>query len=193
MKKQITIWEEELNCLLKENTNFKRQLELAQDIYRESKILDKNLTKKINLEGNDIRLNNLTPRFFKKKNLSASILLQSEKNPHFITDIEKTFLNKDQLESPSYTANLTQPTEITRIIPQNFCLSVILQPHMQNGSSKIILHKNKNDYLFEEYDKFFLRSKSFPEASVMFLAGHQEQQVMTRFMYPNPKFEDLQL
>lgn len=71
--KQLKEWEEELNTLVIENRDYKRQLELIQMITQEKVFYDEYYEKKIILDGEEVHLSHMTPRFFYERNLHARL------------------------------------------------------------------------------------------------------------------------
>lgn len=221
---QIKLWKIELNDLLLGDTNPKRQLELAQNIYQTMKMMnDGYLEKYLMFEGRKMRMTNMTPRFFYDHGLNVIMIKPSAYLLGVRATIRERFLKKGQGALFEYFTNLSDPMDITGITPMQFSHTLGNEKRYtraMNGTSDIILLRGKAEDLlvqkkilrkelgskiaFKEVTWFdggkikwepwvtnLVHSTDNPsEASMHFMIGYPEQQVMTRFMYPNPKLEE---
>lgn len=221
VEEQIKVWQLELNDLLLSKKDYKRQLELAQNIYQEMKRLDNRLEKYANINGKNLIMTNMTPRYFFDNDLNTIMIKPSAYFLGVRATIRERFLLRGQRALYEYFTNLSQPTDITKIKPM--CFSHTLGDRYErsmDGTSDIILLKGKSDELYEKkrilrnelgknlkfkevtwYDNQKIKWEPWvtnlvhstdnpSEASMHFMIGYPEQQVMTRFMYPNPKLEE---
>lgn len=222
MLNQIDVWKEELNDLILSKSNLKRQLELAQNIYQEMKVMNPcELEKYVQIFGQKIPMTSMTPRFFKEHNLNIIMIKPSAYYAGVSATIRERFLNRGNGVLYEYKTNLTDPTPITNITPMLFShpLGDKYQRAM-NGTSDVILLSGSAKDLYRTKKQLrnelcknlkgrevtwydgekilwhpavtnLVHSTDNPsEASMHFMIGYPEQQVMTRFMYPNPRLEE---
>ena len=71
--KQIEEWEKELKELIAEDRDYRRQLELIQVITQEKVFYDERYEKKIDVNGKEVHLSHMTPRFFYENDLCACL------------------------------------------------------------------------------------------------------------------------
>lgn len=221
MQKQIAIWREELADLLRSNTNFKRQLELAQNIYQELKVMDNSLEINVPLFGKNYKMTHMTPKFFKDYGLNTIMIKPSAYYAGVSATIRERFLHRGHGALYEYSTNLTAPTPICKILPMLFSHTLgDKYVRAMNGKSTIILLQEKANVLYKKKKELrnelcknmwnrnikwsdgediywhksttnLIHSTDSPsEASMHFMMGYPEQQIMTRFMYPNPKLEE---
>lgn len=222
MNKQIDVWRTELNDLLSSHSNYKRQLKLAQNIYQEMKVMGKSEEPIVPLFGKNYRMTNMTPRFFMENKLNIIMIKPSAYYAGVSATIRERFLNRGNGALYEYSADLTQPTNITKLTPMLFSHTLgDKYDRAMSGKSDIILLQEAASNLYVKkkmlrkelcknmwnrdivwsdgekikwlpYTTNLIHSTDNPsEASLHFMMAYPEQQVMTRFMYPNKKLEDL--
>lgn len=219
---QICKWKEELKDISDSaNIDYKRQLELATNIFQELKMMDNTLNTKILFEGKPKSVSHLTPRMFLDEGLNMAMIKPSSYQAGVSATVREAFLNKGNGAVYEYQANLAEPT-MTGIVPIVFSHTVGYQnKRAYQGLSDIILLKRpakeiyaikkkirselgKNLYnkevMWNDGEKIlwhpfllnFAHTADNPsEACLHFLIGKPEEQLMTRFMYPNPKLTKL--
>lgn len=96
MQKQINIWKLELNDLLLSDKDPKRQLELAQNIYQEMKVMDNSMEKYVDIFGIKTRMTNMTSRFFYENKLNVVMIKPSAYFLGVRATIRERFLKKGQ-------------------------------------------------------------------------------------------------
>lgn len=221
MQKQINIWKLELNDLLLSDKDPKRQLELAQNIYQEMKVMDNSMEKYVDIFGTKMRMTNMTPRFFYENGLNVVMIKPSAYLIGVRATIRERFLKRGQGALFEYFTNLAMPTDVTGIKPMIYSHPFgDTYERSMNGVSDVILLKgnaldlyikkkqlrkelgkniqfkevnwfDNEKILWEPHVTNLVHSTDNPsEASMHFMIGYPEQQVMTRFMYPNPKLEE---
>jgi hypothetical protein len=179
---QTLLWLDELKKLQVSSSNIKRQLELAINCVQENKWIDTSLEKYIDIGGKLIRASSINPRFFSEEEfillLSNRSLNKGEKKLNFFG--EPLF---------SCHLNLFAPTEHTGIYPLLYSLYYSNDSDIEINDKQIMLYKTSdlpNNYK-ELLDENFKLLDSPVECSLEFLTPYPEHQVMTRFMYPNPR------
>lgn len=160
LKIETGIWLEELRDLQHSNINLKRQSELAITIVQENKWIDNTYERFIKIDGEKVRLSSINPRFLYEK--GYNVVLDKLYNQVF----KIRLIDKSGFQIYEYVTDLSKPTKQLGIKPILF------------------------SYLFREKDIELVSnytSNSYNESSLDFLIGYPEHQIMTRFMYPNPR------
>lgn len=160
LKIETDIWLEELRDLQHSNSNLKRQSELAITIVQENKWIDNSYERYIKIDGEKIRISSINPRFLYEKGYNA-VLIKLYNQVFKIRLIDKS-----GFQISEYVTDLSKPTQQLGIKP-------ILFSHP---------FREKDIELMSSY-----AANSYNESSLNFLSGYPEHQVMTRFMYPNPR------
>ena len=119
-EQQIAIWEEELNELILSNTDYKRQLELAQSIVGKKLYYDPEANRFLNYKGQLHMVSSLTPRFFYENNLNVVMIKPSAYSLGVQATIRESFLKKGRGSIDSYKVDLSKPTQATGIHPMIF-------------------------------------------------------------------------
>lgn len=216
VKKQINDWQEELNELKSLDINYKRQIELAQNMLNVLIELGIKNKRFANIDGNLISLSELSPRFFFDNNLTAVCIKPSayligkddEIKKEIIGDCivtgsyklslgekSKDFgLEKMKLFHPhgyKYLRSMKGPSEMFLVHNTPSNVGVIKKQIRTNYANDI---KNTNVKWFDGEPIFWdpiitnlLHSTDDAcEASLHYVSGYPEYSLMTRFMYPNP-------
>lgn len=171
LKIQTAIWMEELRDLKQNNSNPKRQQELASAIIHENKWLDDSYEKYANIGGKKIRLSSINPRFFLENRYET---LVTEQSTHQLEKSDFVFFE--------YDLDLQQPTEQLGLNPRMF-----YSTNEEQLGRNIRVSLIKNDSINKLVLPYDLKTRSYSEDSIKLLIGYPEHQVMTRFMYPNPR------
>lgn len=174
-------WLEELRDLQRNNSNPKRQQELAMTIIHENKWLDDNLEKYANINGKRIRLSSLNPRFFYENKFRTIILPRSQ-------FLKKSTGQKDVLLKNrvlSYSVDTSLPRG-----PLSLKTNLFFCNHPDYINEKLLI------FLLNETDEVetlaqnigtISTGSNYSEQALDFLLGYPEHQTMTCFMYPNSK------
>lgn len=200
--------------------NLKRQLELAQWIVQEMKLLDSSYEHSLLFKDTEIKFSHLTPRFYYENGLNVVIIKASAYHLGVRGTIREKILDKGNGAIGEYFANLSAPTSDTGLVP-------ILYSHAlgdeykrsMNGRADVFLINETAESLYDKKKKLreelgkniyyrnviwldgesiiwhpfvtnLIHSTDNPsEAALHYLMAYPEHQVMTRFMYPNPKLE----
>ena len=215
---QIVNWKKELLELQKNNSNERRQLELAQWIFQETKLLDDSYEVYVNIGQPNNRISNLTPRVFLEEGLNVFFIKPSA---YFINkQYEIMEMIKKNFEIVYiHKGNLTTPMPLTNLVPINYIHThgdMFNTP--MNGTTDIITVKgaaktlrkfkkvireqfspiNENKKVIWANKEIVWDSNVFNcihstdnpmEACLHFQAFCPEQQLLTKFMYPNPVLE----
>lgn len=215
---QIKLWREELNELIPTDTDYQRQLELAQAIVQELTLIDPSFEKTLELDGEKISFSHISPRLFYEKGLNVVLLKPSSFKLGVSATIRESFLHKGNGAIGEYHPNVGAPSELTGIKPMR-----MFHPHgykyersmdgpgdlflVQELASDILITKRK---LRKELGKYVANQEVMwydgntivwdpiitnlvhttddaSEASMHYLSAYPEYQLMTRFMYPNPR------
>lgn len=160
LKIQTNIWLEELRDLQCSNNNFKRQSELAITIVQENKWLNKFYERYINISGKKVSVSSINPRFLYERGYNVALVKLYDQN------FKIMLIDKSSSKISKYVTNLSEPTQQLGIKPVLF-----FHPFGE-----------KNIDFMTNYT-----ANSCCESSLSFLSGYPEHQVMTRFMYPNPR------
>lgn len=145
---QINLWENELNILLKNGENLKRQLELAQNIVQERKLIDISLEKYLNIDGINIRISHISPRFFMENGLNVIMIKPSAYYLGVRGTIRERFLDRGNGAIDEYFTNLAKPTIEAGLIPALFSHSMgIDYKRSLNGTADVILLKKSVEEL----------------------------------------------
>lgn len=216
VKKQINDWQEELNELKKLDINYKRQIELAQNMLNILIDLGIKNKKYANIDGTLISLSELSPRFFFDNTLtavcikpSAYLIGKDEEIKKEIIDNcivtgsyklslgekSKDFgLEKMKLFHPhgyKYLRSMKGPSEMFLVHNTSSNVGAIKKQIRENYANDI---KNTNVKWFDGEPIFWdpiitnlLHSTDDAcEAALHYVSGYPEYSLMTRFMYPNP-------
>ncbi len=172
LQAQTAIWMEELRDLKQNNRDLKRQQELASVIVHENKWLDDSYERYIYIGGKKIRLSSINPRFFLENGyetlVTSKLFHQLEKSDFVLFE---------------YDLDLKQPTEQLGLETIMFFRASEEQINYRNIKVSLV-KKGLMDKLVLP-DAF--KTKNFSDDSIKLLIGYPEHQVMTRFMYPNPR------
>lgn len=219
--KQLKILKEELDILVNEDKDYKRQLQIAQCILHETIKYNYDYDKKIKLDNKEISFTNITPRLFLNTGYNVVLLKPSAYMSNVDAIIKKEF-SKDGFIG-EYFPNMGDKSEILGLKPMRFFHPIGYKyERSMYGPGDLFLIRESSDIiktrkkelrnsLAGEFDKKIIKwydgenilwdSKMFNlvhttddpcEAGLHFLAGYPEYQVMTRFMYPNPKIINLE-
>lgn len=220
--KKIEELREELNTIVSEDKDYKRQLEIAQCIVAEISKNNNQYNKYLDIGNSKINFTNINPRFFLENGLNVVLLKPSAFKANVTSVIKERYLQYD-CEIGEYFANLGSPSETLGLKsmrlfhPQGykyersmFGPNDIFLVEQKSDDIKIIKRQFRNDLANEFkntklvwYDGKrivwdpkilnLLHTTDDPcEASLHYLAGYPEYQLMTRFMYPNPKIKELE-
>ena len=219
--KQIKVMREELNTLISEDKNYRRQLEITQCIMYEIIKYNKEYDKKLVLENKVISYININPRLFAETGYNV-VLLKPSAYMSNVDSIIKEKYSKDNYIG-KYYVNLGEKSKIMGLKPMRLFHPIGYKyERSMYGPGELFLIKEKSDEIrktkkelraslakeFEGktitwYDgkEIYWDSKMFnlvhttdnpSEAALHYLAGYPEYQVMTRFMYPNPKLGEFE-
>lgn len=217
LKKQILLWQEELNDLISSNDNIKRQSELCINIVQELKMLNSNYECFRNVNGVDVRLSFMNPRFMYEHGFNTSVIKTSAfylKKDQYI----KNYMSSKYYCTGEYLTDLSKPTKYTGVKPLLFshplgetCIRSL------TGPSEVFLIKKDPETLLTEkrylreticgnmWGKKFIWFDSKPilwdpfvtnlihasdnacESALHYAFSYPEHQSINRFMYPNPK------
>ena len=219
---QIKKWKEELQDLQSSNSSdYKRQLELATNIFQEMKFIDNSLDTKMPFEGKLRSISHMTPRMMLDNGFNVAMIKSSAYHIGVDSKIREELLKKS---APvfEYTTNLCAPRPITGLIPLIYshpCGKENLRPYQ--GQSNIMLLKRPTQELYalkkqlretlggpfygkeliwndgekilwHPFSTNLVHTTDSPsETALHLLNGFPEQQLMTRFMYPNPRLAKL--
>lgn len=215
MLKQVKIWSRELKDLINSDKDYKRQIELAQNITLLQNAI--NLVEAPTCDiGKRIKISELTPRVFLDNGLNLVIIKPSAYIFNWDKEIKERFLEGKYPEVGNYFKDLGSKTDLG-LVPMK-----IFHPHgykyirEMTGPTEMFLVKRKaadvggiKRNLRQEYklkvqedevmwfdNKLikwnpvclnFAHSSDDPcEACMGYTSLFPEYQVMTRFMYPNP-------
>jgi hypothetical protein len=181
LKVQTDLWFDELRDLQASSSDMKRQLELAINCVQENKWLDPSFEKFVNIRGKLIRASSINPRLFFDENYGlVTTDISSENVEKVISLCGMPLLDCD--------TNLFVQTVKTGIYPILYS-SYYFNKGMQINDKKIMLYDR--DELccksMELSDQSFEILDDPVECSLELLTPYPEHQVMTRFMYPNPR------
>ena len=221
--KQIENLKDELDTLISEDKDYKRQLEIAQCIVAELIKYNKQYDKKLKLNSSSISFTNINPRFFLENGLNVVLLKPSSFRSDVAPIIKESYLGNNCHTIGEYYPNLGMPSSVLGLKPMR-----LFHPYgykyerSMYGPGDLFLVKDKADnirttkkklrstlardldntklmwYDGEEivWDPVILNlvhtTDDPSEASLHYLAGYPEYQLMTRFMYPNPKLKVLE-
>lgn len=214
---------EELDTLINEDSNYKRQLELSQCIVAELIKHNSQYDKKLEINDKKISFTNINPRFFLETGLNVVLLKPSSFKSGVAPIIKEKYLGSDMNTEGEYFPNLGSPSETLGLKPMR-----LFHPYgykyerSMYGPGDLFLVKEKadnikstkkklRDTLAKDYSNTKLiwydgeeiywdpvilnlvhTTDDPSEASLHYLAGYPEYQLMTRFMYPNPKLKVLE-
>lgn len=114
LKKQTKIWQEELNDLISSNGNIKRQTELCTNIVQELKMLNPSYECFRNINGFDVRLSFMNPRFMYENGFITSVIKTSAyylKKDQYI----KNYISNKYYCTGEYLTDLSKPTKYTGV------------------------------------------------------------------------------
>lgn len=220
---QIKTLKDELDTLVNEDKDYKRQLEIAQCIIAELIKYNKQFDKKLILDDRQISFSNINPRLFLEEGLNVVLLKPSSFKSEVASVIKKTYLDKDKNIKGEYFPNLGAPSVTLGLKPMKLFhpCGYIYERSMYGPGDLFLTHQKADDIktikkqlrntLARELDNTRLtwydgkeiiwdpvmlnlvHTTDDPcETSLHYLAGYPEYQVMTRFMYPNPKLKILE-
>lgn len=213
---QIENWKEELSYLIKSGMDLERQIELSQWINSEYIKYYPEQQKIVNICGNDVLFDQLTPRFFYENKLNCVIIKPST---FFINENDSTrkkFIGKNKIygeylsvlggiskygirimhvfhpDGYKYERSMLGPCDVFLINENTTRLKDIKNGIRTNLSAnmnyKIVnWFDNKPFYWDPIIANFAHSTDNSCEVSCHYLSAFPEYQVMTRFMYPNPK------
>lgn len=213
--KQVKIWSTELKDLIYSDKDYKRQIELVQNITLLQNIIDSK-TSPICDFGKKYNMDELTPRVFLETGLSLVMIKPSAYIFKWEDEIKMRFLEGKYNEVANYFKSLGDKTDLG-ITPMK-----IFHPHgykyirEMTGPTEIFLvdrsssdvgkikkkirqeykmRVNNSEVMWFDNEKInwnpiclnFAHSSDDPcEACMGYTSLYPEYQVMTRFMYPNP-------
>lgn len=213
--KQVKIWSTELKELINGDKDYKRQIELAQNITFLQNIINSKESLVCNL-GKKYNMDELTPRVFLETGLSLVMIKPSSYIFNWEYEIKAKFLEGKYDEVGNYFKSLGNETDLG-IMPMK-----IFHPHgykyirEMTGPTEIFLVErsatdigkikkkirqeyklkvNNKEVIWFDNEKInwnpiclnFAHSSDDPcEACMGYTSLYPEYQVMTRFMYPNP-------
>ena len=221
--KEIKSLKEELDTLINEDNNYKRQLEIAQAIVAELIKYNKQFDKKLDINNKKISFTNINPRLLLESGLNVVLLKPSSFKSGVSSIIKEKYLEKDNHIFGEYYPNLGSPSETFGLKPMRLFHPCGYQyERSMYGPGDLFLVKGKadnikatkkelrnslaNDYKNTKiiwydgkeitWDPAILNlvhtTDDPSEASLHYLAAYPEYQLMTRFMYPNPKLKVLE-
>ena len=117
---EIKKWEEELKELLVYKEDYKRQLELAQNIIQEKKMYDSSYEIMANLNNFRFRLSFINPRVLKELGLNTVMLKPSAYFIEKENEIKNKMLGYNKISIGDYYVDLSKKTPITSIKPMIF-------------------------------------------------------------------------
>lgn len=214
---EIEKWKDELEELKRDDSNYKRQLELAINIIQEKKMFDPSYEDWVNINGVLVRRSFMNPRFMLDNNLNQIMIKPSAKYINVDKIIREGFVNSSKLVA-EYETDLSKPTELTGIKPMIFS-HTLGEEYIRSmmGTTDVLLlgidadkaYEMKKSYretlcpemwykevpwidgepiLWHPFVTNLVHSTDNPsEAALHFQIGYPEHQSMTRFMYPNPR------
>ena len=214
--KQIKEWQCELNDLIASKKDYKRQLDLAQWIVQEMRMIDGS-RRTVLIDGKNYNLSHITPRLLFDKELNVVIIKASAYHLGVRATIREYILDQGNGAIGEYFLNIAQKNLIG-IKPMMFSHPLGYEyERSMNGKANVFMIKENAEILAEK--KKYLRNQlaknlflkevmwndgepilwhpnvtnlvhstdDYCEAALHYLIGSPEEQVMTRFMYPNPK------
>lgn len=192
LKIETDAWMEELRSLQENNYNAKRQSELAIAIVQENKWLNHSYERFVKIDGQQVRISSINPRFLYEKKQKALLINTSIYSQPY-SPIAAVFRNS----TFNYTINLSSSTEQLGLKPLLF-VQTSIDNYPNAGSCDIasVLYDENYINLIEEYysgllcTDFIDFANNYCESSLYSLIGYPEHQVMTKFMYPNRKLFD---
>lgn len=147
---QLKKWQEELRDLVSSGRDLKRQLEIAQYIYQETKLFDQSLENWVDVDGTPMRIANLTPRFMLEHGLNIVMIKPSADFIGAVPMIKNRFCQDERDVLHSYTINLASPTKLTGITPLLFTHPMGGENmRAYTGRSEIILMRRPAKELYE--------------------------------------------
>lgn len=215
MLKQAKIWSAELKDLINSDKDYKRQIELAQNITLLQNIINSTDSPICDI-GRKIKMSELTPRVFLETGLSLVMIKPSAYIFNWENEVKERFLEGKYNEVGKYFKSLSSETDLG-LVPMK-----MFHPHgykyireMTGPTEIFLLERTASDVgrikkkLRQEYkirvngdevmwfdNKLikwnpiclnFAHSSDDPcEACMGYTVFYPEYQVMTRFMYPNP-------
>ncbi len=215
MLKQVKIWSQELKDLISSNKDYKRQLELAQNITYLQDIISGKSAPICNL-GTYYSMSELTPRLFLENNLTLVMIKPSAYIFNFENEVKMRFLEgkydevgeyfgslgeKNDLglipmklfhpHGYKYVREMTGPTEIFLVNRSAEEVGIIKKKLRQEFKQRVktneVMWFDKKTIQWNPICLNFAHSSDDPcEACMGYTMLYPEYQVMTRFMYPNP-------
>lgn len=213
---QIEIWKEELAELIKYGTNLERQLELSQWITSEYVKYHSEHQKFVSIQGEEISFRKLTPRFFFENQLNCIIIKPSTFFINEVDSVRKNLIGKKNIYGEYLSVLGGRSKDGIRIMqifhPDGYkyersmlgiCDIFLIHENAKKLKGKKMgirtkLASNMNYKIIKWFDNkpfywdpiianFVHSTDNSCEVSCHYLAAYPEYQIMTRFMYPNPK------
>lgn len=213
---QIEIWKEELAELIKSGTNLERQLELSQWITSEYVKYHPEQQKFVSIQGEEIPFYKLTPRFFFEKQLNCVIIKPSTFFVNEVDSVRKSLIGKKNIYGEYLSVLGGRSKDGIRIMqifhPDGYkyersmlgiCDIFLMHENTKklqgkkigirtklaiNMDYKIVKWFDNKPFYWDPIIANFVHSTDNScEVSCHYLSAYPEYQIMTRFMYPNPK------
>lgn len=214
---QISSWYDELKELIDSDINYKRQIELAQNINQQLISRKQSIQHYLLLNDERIPFSSITPRFLMERKLNVVMIKASAYKLGVSATIRKNFLKHGNGVIGEYIANLGSQSKYGIKTMRIFHPHGYKYERSMCGKTDVFLihetavnlsHKkrkirqslgkncfNKSVIWFDGKPIFWdpivtnlVHSTDTPsEASMHYLASYPEEQLMTRFMYPNIK------
>lgn len=219
LNSQIKIWTEELNDLVSSDTQYERQIELAQTITSERKRIMSVAEPNLEYDNRTIPYSQLTPRFFYENGLTLVMIKPSAYCLGVQSTISEKFLHHGNGAFGCYSYNMGNMSECGLYLMRMF------HPHgykyersMYGPSKTFLVHEKAKNVLEKKRElrktlginmhhrnvKWFdggiiewnpiitnlVHSTDDPsETCLHYVSPYPEYQMMTRFMYPNLKMQ----
>ena len=91
--RQVAIWKEELEQLIRDDLDYKRQIELAQAIVQEMKLIDPSYERYACINGVDIPMSSLSPRYFMEEGFITVLIKPSSFKLGVSATVREAFLD----------------------------------------------------------------------------------------------------
>lgn len=217
----IKLLKEELDTLVREDKNYRRQLEIAQFIMYEIIKYNKEYDKKLILNNRKVSFMNITPRLFLHTGFNVVLLKPSAYKANVDLIIKNRFSRDNFIGE--YYPNLGKKSELLGLMPMRLFHPVgykyersmygpgdlflikakaeeikKIKKELRNSlakefDNKIVEWYDGGNILWDSRILNLVHTTDDPcEAGLHYLAGYPEYQVMTRFMYPNPNLSKLE-
>ena len=109
--KQIKVWREELDDLIVSDANYPRQMELAQAIIQELKLIDTSYERYANINGIMVPLSRISPRMFMEEGFNAVLIKPSSFKLGVSASVRDAFLKRGNGAIGEYYPNMGIPSE----------------------------------------------------------------------------------